>query len=275
MAIVWQKTHRGNTYEVRKAGNSLRLYTDGVFHSQWNASRPLAGHLWDLLFLPALFHKRVWTLDNCILLGLGGGAVVNIFNTFTRVKNITAVDLDPIHIKLAKRFFIENNKNVSLVENDARVFLENYSMHSREYAAGTLTKSAGSGKNPYKTDIIIDDLFCGIDSGGDSSRREAVRAVEVDAAWLSMLSDSLHSDGILVTNFETESQMRKALRPKLIKDAGFVSRVYFKHPRYENVIAVCFKAGSDVGLFKRNLDRLQSRFSVGEVGGLLYELRLR
>ncbi|MFL0802855.1 MAG: class I SAM-dependent methyltransferase [Agarilytica sp.] len=260
MAIVWRGVRSGNAYEVRKAGNSVRLYTDGVFHSQWNPRRPFAGHLWDLLFLPALFHGRVWDLENCILLGLGGGAVINMFNTFTQVKNITAVDLDPIHIKLAKRYFIENNTNVSLVENDARVFL------------------ASQGHNPNistKADIIIDDLFYGVESAGNSTRREAVRAVEVDSAWLSVLSDNLRSDGILVVNFESENQMRQALKPKQLSSSGFVSHAYFRHPRYENVIGVCFKAGRDLGLFKRNLERLKCAYLSAQVGGLRYELVAR
>ncbi len=260
MALVWQKKYKGNVYEVRRAGNSLRLYTDGVFHSQWNPNRPLAGHLWDLLFLPALFHQRVWDLDHCILLGLGGGAVINMFNTFTDVKNITAVDLDPIHLKVAKRYFIENNRNVSLIESDARVYVENSTVDSKGYG---------------KADIIIDDLFYGADSNADYKHKEAVRAIEVDEAWLSTLSNNLYSDGILVTNFESESQMRRALRSKQLKAAGFASRVFFRHPRYENVIAVCFKARKEVDLFKRNLVRLKSNYSSVEVGGLLYELVTR
>ncbi|MFL0799313.1 MAG: class I SAM-dependent methyltransferase [Agarilytica sp.] len=260
MAIIWQKKHGGNLYEVRKAGNSLRLYTDGIFHSQWNPRRPLAGHLWDLLFLPALFHERVWNLEECILLGLGGGAVVNMLNTFARVKHITAVDLDPIHLHVAKRYFIEDNKNVSLIKNDARVFVERLAANKHAHE---------------KADIIIDDLFYGVDSEGGSKHRDAVRAIDVDEAWLSVLSRSLHADGILVTNFESESQMRQALKSKLLKSAGFVSRVYFRHPRYENVIAVCFKADRDIGLFKRNLARLKSDFSRLQVGGLLYELVVR
>ncbi len=260
MALVWKKTHKGNVYEVRKAGNSLRLYTDGVFHSQWNQNRPLAGHLWDLLFLPALFHQRIWGLDHCVLLGLGGGAVINMFNTFTDVKRITAVDLDPIHLKVAKRFFIDDNKNVSLVVGDARTFIENFATKSNSHK---------------KADIIIDDLFYGVDSEGDSKLREAVRAIEVDEAWLSALSDNLCSDGMLVTNFESENQMLGALKSKQIKAAGFASRVYFRHPRYENVIAVCFKARKNVSLFERNLARLKSSCSSAQVGGLRYELVTR
>lgn len=55
MAIVWSRQLSGVHYEVRSAGNSLRLYTDGVFHSQYNPCRLITGHVWDLLMLPAFF----------------------------------------------------------------------------------------------------------------------------------------------------------------------------------------------------------------------------
>ena len=42
MAILWQQTIDGNHYEVRTAGGSVRLYRNGVNHSQWNPKRPLS-----------------------------------------------------------------------------------------------------------------------------------------------------------------------------------------------------------------------------------------
>lgn len=68
MAIIWSRCLGGVHYEVRSAGNSLRLYTDGVFHSQYNPYRLITGHVWDLLMLPALFYpankiKRVLVME--------------------------------------------------------------------------------------------------------------------------------------------------------------------------------------------------------------------
>ena len=49
MAIVWQDTRDGTHYQVRTAGKTLRLYTDGVLHSQYNPVKRLTGSVWDLL----------------------------------------------------------------------------------------------------------------------------------------------------------------------------------------------------------------------------------
>ena len=54
MAIVWQRKIKGRDYQVRSAGKSLRLYTEGVFHTQYNPDHLLSGGIWDLLALPAL-----------------------------------------------------------------------------------------------------------------------------------------------------------------------------------------------------------------------------
>ena len=43
MAILWQKIIKNTQYEVRSAGQTRRLYTDGVFHSQFNPQRAITG----------------------------------------------------------------------------------------------------------------------------------------------------------------------------------------------------------------------------------------
>ncbi len=40
MAVLWQKKTAGQHYEVRTAGNSRRLYKNGVCHSQFNPAIP-------------------------------------------------------------------------------------------------------------------------------------------------------------------------------------------------------------------------------------------
>ena len=56
MAILWQKTVDQNRYEIRTAGKTRRLYTNGVCHSEFNADKIFTGSVWDLLILPAWFY---------------------------------------------------------------------------------------------------------------------------------------------------------------------------------------------------------------------------
>ena len=55
MAVIWSKTTKDTHFEVRRAGRSVRLYSNGVFHSQYNPANPISGTVWDLLLLPAFF----------------------------------------------------------------------------------------------------------------------------------------------------------------------------------------------------------------------------
>ena len=56
MAILWSRQIAGVNYQVRTAGQTRRLYTDGVFHSQYHPGRMYTGGVWDLLMMPALFY---------------------------------------------------------------------------------------------------------------------------------------------------------------------------------------------------------------------------
>ncbi|QKQ25565.1 hypothetical protein [Candidatus Reidiella endopervernicosa] len=56
MALLWYRKEGESRYEVRSAGATRRLYTNGVFHSQYNPNRPISGSVWGLLMLPALYY---------------------------------------------------------------------------------------------------------------------------------------------------------------------------------------------------------------------------
>ena len=55
MAILWSQRVGDTRYEVRAAGSSLRLYNNGILHSQFSERCPATGSVWDLLWLPGLF----------------------------------------------------------------------------------------------------------------------------------------------------------------------------------------------------------------------------
>ena len=81
MALLWT-TKKGNTqYEVRTAGDSIRLYTNRAFHSQYNPKHVFTGAMWDLLSIPALFYAiNLQRKPNSVLmLGVGGGTAIHQF----------------------------------------------------------------------------------------------------------------------------------------------------------------------------------------------------
>jgi len=157
MALLWRSTCDGVTYEVRQAGASRRLYSNGVFHSQWNADRALAGSLWDLLILPGFLPGSRPRL-NILVLGVGGGAVIRQALHLLSVDSVIGIELDPVHIDVANRWFgLGAEKRVKLVCADAREWL------------GT---NAGQ-----RFDLVIDDLF-------GHFTDEVERSVVLNASWV-------------------------------------------------------------------------------------------
>ncbi len=209
MAIVWQKTVRGTDYQVRSAGHTRRLYTDGVFHSQYNANRPVTGSVWDLLLLPAFFHP-VGEIQRVLVLGVGGGAVINQLNHFLSPHRIEGVELNPVHIHVARKYFNVDSTNVSLHEADAVSWLKSY-------------------RGP-KFDLIIDDLF-GEENG------EPCRAVAANQSWCELLRRRLKTNGTLVMNFDTPQSRRECYWYKQAKFDWPIQRE-LSTPLYSNSVGV-------------------------------------
>ena len=221
MSVIWQKEVGGTLYEVRTAGSSVRLYTGGIFHSQWNPKYPLCGSLWDLLVLPALtFYVHITAAENlrCAVLGVGGGAVLNQLRHFFPGIQVTGVDLDRTHLSVARNHFRLNRKNILLEHSCAIAWVEKAEPMASQY------------------DLIVEDLFVG--QALNNGKVEPARALAVDEAWLSSLSALLNDQGTLVINFESLSQFKKACKLSVLKSLGFESILAFTKPQYHNAIGV-------------------------------------
>lgn len=173
MAVVWQRRVDGVRYEVRTAGNTVRLYTNGVLHTQYNPGQLLTGSVWDLLLLGALFLPR-GRIRRVLVLGVGGGAVIRQLLALFPGVHVTGVELNPVHLQVARRFF---------GLRDARVDL---------HCENAITWLALYDGEPF--DLVIDDLFGERDG-------QPCRAVRVDEDWFDMLCTHLAPGGGLVVNF--------------------------------------------------------------------------
>ena len=179
MGLVWQKHADGVDYQVRRAGRTLRLYTNGVFHSQYNPTRPVTGSVWDLLLLPAFFYPP-GELQRILVLGVGGGAVIQNLRRFVQPQLIVGVELNPVHLSVAKRFFGVRGDDVQLVQADAVKWVQEY--------------------DGPAFDLIIDDLFGEVDG-------EPQRAIFADTQWARSLLAILSGDGAIVSNFASRLEL--------------------------------------------------------------------
>ena len=229
MAILWfyEDPTSGTRYEVRTAGSSIRLYTNGAFHSQHSTKRLFTGGVWDLLSIPPLFQED-YHPQNILMLGVGGGASLHQINTLIKPTLLRGIEFDPIHIKVAREYFGLTADNIDLVEADAYEWVEKSRSHY---------------------DVLIDDLF--VHAPGDP-----IRPFEITEHWLNHLNRLVAKNGILTQNHleaVTAKKVAKTLRDK------FSSALLLTVPAYENVILALYKRELDAKSGRmRVLDKVTS-----------------
>lgn len=225
MALLWHKQRGATRYEVRSAGNSRRLYTNGVFHSQYNPRQPVTGSVWDLLSLPAFFAPRA--VQRVLLLGVGGGAVLRQLNHFLAPAALVGVELDAVHLYVARRFFDVAAPNVTLHHADALRWVSEY--------------------RGVRFDLIIDDLFG--DAGGVPQR-----AVAADGRWFRTLGRLLTPSGTLVFNFAATAELRASawFHDRRLQ-ARYPAAFRLSAPAYDNAVGAFLRRPADSAGLRRQL----------------------
>lgn len=243
MTLLWETTRDGTRYSVRSHGASVRLYSNGVFHSQWNPDRPFAGGVWDCLGLPALYRPPDAT-RRVLLLGVGGGAVIRQLERLVPGASITGVEIDPVHLDVARRFFGvadapagASDGRMSVSDERGGVSNERTSTSDGRDEGGavdvTLVEAdavawlrARAGE-PF--DLIVDDLF-GHDEG------EPVRARALTPDWIALLRASVTDAGLAVVNCVDGRELKTAA--SAFADEGFHHARRWAQSGYENAIGV-------------------------------------
>ena len=172
MALLWQYQVKDQHYEVRSAGQTRRLYRNGVMHTSYHPGQRLSGSVWDLLFLPVLHHPRRRDALKVLVLGVGGGAVIRMLLHYFPQFVITGVEIDAVHLQIAEKYFGLTHKNLTLVEASGPDWLR---------------------QTRRSFDIIIEDMFIETD-------KEPVRLMDQEIDWLVTLNRHLKKDGQLIIN---------------------------------------------------------------------------
>lgn len=212
MALVWQLSENSVKYEVRSAGNSVRLYTNGVFHSQYNPNLLFTGAIWDALSLPSIFTEIL--PKKILVLGVGGGTAIHQFNRLLPAKELTGVEINPVHLRIAKKYFGLHLPELTLLREDAVAYMKS---HVRTY------------------DFILDDIFL----EGDNN---PYKPIGETGEWLSLLCKRLSANGILVQNHLSNSDASASvnIHRKFLRK-HFASGLRLNVPHYENGVLAFFK----------------------------------
>jgi len=227
VAVIWQKQVDGKRYEVRSAGNSKRLYTDGVFHSQYNPNHSLTGNVWDLISLPSFFMQPE-QIRRVLVLGVGGGAVIRQLHRWYPACDITGVELDATHLYIARRFFQVKSPRIELVEADAIEWVNKY--------------------RGLPFDLVIDDLF-GEQAG------EPYRVADANKRWVDRLGKILTPEGMIVMNFISSRELRDSsfFHDPHIK--GKYKQIFrLMTSLYENNIGAFLRTPSSVNMLRKHIN---------------------
>lgn len=196
-------------------GEHQELLVDGVAYSSFHPDRPWSGYVWDALAAALLLSAA--PAPQVLLLGCGGGTVLQLAGRIRPEARITAVELDPRVLRFARRKFSLGDWGAEIVEGDGVEYL---------------------ARSRRRFDLIMDDMY-------GPGPQGLVRPVADEEAHLRRLAARLSPTGIAVTNSTSDDDppgLEQAVRAAYRE--VFPHRVAI-HPRLgENVVL----AGSRVRL---------------------------
>jgi spermidine synthase len=157
---------RGNTYE-------RQLEVQGALHAWWHRDRFLA-LAWGPMAAAALLHPKL-TPRRILMLGLAGGTAFRILRHLLPQAQLTAVEIDPVIIRLARRFMHLDSLSLELHLNNASHWLA----HNRQ-----------------QFDVVIDDCYL-------AGKTDVFRPLALNPAFLHHLQRAVAPNGLLAINLVT------------------------------------------------------------------------
>lgn len=201
---------------VRRSGSvrSLIFVRDSgeeAYESQVNLKTP-----WVLRFsyLQHMFANYLLQPEqkDAIIVGLGGGSMIHYLQKYDPQVNIEAVEIDPVVVELAERYFaVKQKDNVRLIIADAFDYLK---------------------KTPKKYDTIYMDAFLKPSASTDET---GVPLKLRTQAFYQQLQGLLKPGGSVVFNINPHSQMRADI--ETIAES-FPQTYVFSLPNSEGVVVV-------------------------------------
>lgn len=242
MALVWRDTRDGVNYEVRNQGRTMRLYANDVQHSEFHPQRLVTGSVWDLLWLPGFFLANK-APPRVLVLGLGGGSLVPPIRALFDPSNFQAVELDELHLYVARRFFA----------------VEDFSVEC--HCANAVDFVQGWDGEPF--DLVIEDLFA-------PSDRTVSRAVNATGRWFGSLSKLVAPGGVLVMNFGDWAEYKRSWCAGDGAMRGWSNRFRLSTPDCHNAVMVWTREAAQTSTLRSQLNEHPNLNAELESGRLNY-----
>lgn len=224
--ILFEGAGLYSSLRVTKTGERINFFTGrGYLQSSYDPSKPITGNHWDWYLCAPIFSGNfIGRLSNVLVLGLGGGSVVKLYNRAYQVRKVVGVEIDPAIIKISKEFFNLNDRNLEIIKADILNYITTAS---------------------YRFDLIILDAF--------KENRSEPKSLITD--FLKTCRQALSNNGVFVVNrvnFKSHLAENKNLTITLKK---LYKNVYALNIRY-NIFYFCTnspQAPDSLGLLKKSI----------------------
>lgn len=170
-------------------------------------------NIWNYTLKKVAKVLKVDRVDKVLVLGLGGGSIIEVIKKCWPEAKITAVDIDPVIVKLGKKYLGLAKHEIEIEIGDAERFLKDYRLKTKD-----------------KFDLVCIDLYVG---------DEYPKTLETKN-YIQLVRTVLASGGIAVFNRLYYGEKR----PQSVKFGNMLEKVFNKvdvvYPE-ANVMYVCFK----------------------------------
>lgn len=211
---------RHQSLEIWKSDHATEFRVEGAIHAWHHRRRFLTGLAWDLIAASALLGRRN-PPRSVLMLGLAGGTAFRILRHLAPDCALTAVDIDPEIVDLARRHMDLDALGIEVVIGDAYPWL---------------------AANKRSFDVVIDDIYL-------AGKTDVFRPRAWDADLLDHLRRAVAPGGVLAVNLVTGAGHRamQSLTRRVLKEAFPVVRT-IRSPRAMNEVLV---AGGEVATKRR------------------------
>lgn len=180
MRVLERITSDHNEVEVwQSRDGSIDIDVIGATHATWHPERLLTGHAWDAITAGVMLHPSA--PRTLLMLGLGGGTVLRQVKHLHPQVQITAVEIDPDMVRIAREYMHLDDINPILHVQDAFAYLDDCTQ---------------------TFDVVIDDLY----RSGD---KDVERPCFYNETHLNKLRRLVSPSGVLISNFVIGKGHRK------------------------------------------------------------------
>jgi spermidine synthase len=165
---------RHQSLEIWKSDVATEFRVEGAVHAFHHRRRFLTGLAWDMIAASALLGDRPKP-RSVLMLGLAGGTAFRVLRHLLPDCQLTAVDIDPEIVALAREHMDLDSLGIEVVIGDAYPWL---------------------AKNRRRFDVVIDDIYL-------AGKTDVFRPRAWDPLLLDHLCRTLSPGGVLAVNLVT------------------------------------------------------------------------